>query len=142
MGETNGKAVKNGFPQARRPYGEGRGLVRKSAPVIRVEPRGYFINIPVLCYAIPVTTPVVSALKNYYTYRYMGLSRISNGFFLSASGFVFVSLLFLKPPHGGFRIEAAVMAGLDRHANFYAIAKTMPVVTAVVCFLSTQNMGS
>jgi hypothetical protein len=34
------------------------------------------------------------------------------------------------------------MAGLDRHANFYAIAKTKPVVTAVVCFLSTLNMGS
>jgi hypothetical protein len=34
------------------------------------------------------------------------------------------------------------MAGLDRHANFYAIAKTMPIVTAVACFLSTQNMGS
>jgi hypothetical protein len=34
------------------------------------------------------------------------------------------------------------MAGLDGHANFYAIAKTKPVVTAVVYFLSTQNMGS
>jgi hypothetical protein len=33
------------------------------------------------------------------------------------------------------------MAGLDRHANFYAIAKTMPIVTTVVCFLSTKNMG-
>jgi hypothetical protein len=34
---------------------------------------------------------------------------------------------------------------LDRtciQVNFYAIAKTMPIVTAVVCFLSTQNMGS
>jgi hypothetical protein len=28
------------------------------------------------------------------------------------------------------------------HSNFCAIAKTMPVVTAVVCFLSTQNVGS
>jgi hypothetical protein len=34
------------------------------------------------------------------------------------------------------------MAGLDGHANFYATAKTMPIVTAEVCFLSTQNMGS
>jgi hypothetical protein len=25
---------------------------------------------------------------------------------------------------------------------FYAIAKTIPIVTAVVYFLSTQNMGS
>jgi hypothetical protein len=30
------------------------------------------------------------------------------------------------------------MAGLDRHANFYEIAKTIPVVTAVVYFLSTK----
>jgi hypothetical protein len=35
-----------------------------------------------------------------------------------------------------------VMAGSDMQVNFYAIAKTMPIVTAVVCFLSTQNMGS
>jgi hypothetical protein len=34
------------------------------------------------------------------------------------------------------------MAGLDIFGNFNAIAKTMPIVTAVVCFLSTQNMGS
>jgi hypothetical protein len=34
------------------------------------------------------------------------------------------------------------IAGLDRHANFYAIAKTMPIATAVICFLSTQNTGS
>jgi hypothetical protein len=34
---------------------------------------------------------------------------------------------------------ASFMAGLDRHANFYAIAKTKPIVTAVVCFLSTQK---
>ena len=33
------------------------------------------------------------------------------------------------------------IAGLDRHANFYATAKTMPILTAVVCFLSTQNTG-
>jgi hypothetical protein len=26
--------------------------------------------------------------------------------------------------------------------QFNAIAKTMPVVTAVVCFLSTKNVGS
>jgi hypothetical protein len=26
------------------------------------------------------------------------------------------------------------MAGLDRHANLYAIAKTMPIVTAVIVF--------
>jgi hypothetical protein len=31
-----------------------------------------------------------------------------------------------------------VMAGLGRHANSYAIAKTMPVVTAVVYFLSKK----
>jgi hypothetical protein len=31
------------------------------------------------------------------------------------------------------------MAGLDRHANFYATAKTMPIVTAMVCFLSTKT---
>jgi hypothetical protein len=34
------------------------------------------------------------------------------------------------------------MAGLVRNADFYAIAKTMPIATAVACFLSTQNMGS
>jgi hypothetical protein len=34
------------------------------------------------------------------------------------------------------------MAGLDIIENFNAIAKTMSIVTAVVCFLSTQNMGS
>jgi hypothetical protein len=34
------------------------------------------------------------------------------------------------------------MAGLDRNAIFYAIAKTKPVMTAMACFLSTQNAGS
>jgi hypothetical protein len=34
------------------------------------------------------------------------------------------------------------MAGLDMLFSFNAIAKTMPIVIAVVCFLSTQNMGS
>jgi hypothetical protein len=34
------------------------------------------------------------------------------------------------------------MAGLGILENFNAIAKTMPIATAVVCFLSTQNMGS
>jgi hypothetical protein len=33
------------------------------------------------------------------------------------------------------------MAGLDRDGSFYAIAKTIPVVTAVVCFLSTRNLN-
>jgi hypothetical protein len=32
-------------------------------------------------------------------------------------------------------------AGLNRHGSFCAIAKTMPVVTAVASLLSTQNMG-
>jgi hypothetical protein len=34
------------------------------------------------------------------------------------------------------------IAGSGMLFNFNAIAKTMPVVTAVVCFLSTQNIGS
>jgi hypothetical protein len=38
--------------------------------------------------------------------------------------------------------HAIGMAGLDMLFDFNAIAKTMPVVTAVVCFLSTQNMDS
>ena len=33
MDEKNEKAVKNIFSQARRPYGEGRGLVRRWPPV-------------------------------------------------------------------------------------------------------------
>jgi hypothetical protein len=33
------------------------------------------------------------------------------------------------------------MAGLGITENFNAIAKTMPIVTAVVCFLSTQNIN-
>jgi hypothetical protein len=33
MDEKNEKAVKNGFSQARRSYGEGRGLVRRWLPV-------------------------------------------------------------------------------------------------------------
>jgi hypothetical protein len=32
------------------------------------------------------------------------------------------------------------MAGSDMQVNSYAIAKTMPIVTAVVCFLSTQQI--
>jgi hypothetical protein len=34
------------------------------------------------------------------------------------------------------------MAGSDMKVNFYAIAKTVTIVTAVVCFLSTQNISS
>jgi hypothetical protein len=34
------------------------------------------------------------------------------------------------------------VAGLGIIENFNAIAKAMPIVTAVVCFLLTQNVGS
>jgi hypothetical protein len=43
---------------------------------------------------------------------------------------------------GDNRVKKTNMAGSDILGNFYAIAKTMPIVTTVVCFLSTQNMGS
>jgi hypothetical protein len=34
------------------------------------------------------------------------------------------------------------MAGSGILETFYAFAKTMTIVTAVACFLSTKNMGS
>jgi hypothetical protein len=34
------------------------------------------------------------------------------------------------------------MAGLSILEIFFALAKTLPIVTAVACFLSTQNVGS
>jgi hypothetical protein len=57
----------------------------------------------------------------------------------------------LKPPRGAFRIELekcplghleSPMAGLDRKGIFCVLADTLPVVTAVACFLSAHNMGS
>jgi hypothetical protein len=74
-----------------------------SAPLIQGGPSGYFIQIS-------ITTPAVSALRNYYN-LYLEL-------FLSTVGVpadtlyhfwiqVAVSLLKLKPPNGSFRSETA-----------------------------------
>ena len=56
-----------------------------SVSFIQLRPPGYFTHIP-------ITTLIVSALKNYY----IELSRISNGYFKP-----------LLDPGGGFRIETA-----------------------------------
>ena len=58
-----------------------------------------------------------------------------------AYGFILVSELLPGITSASSKV-VKYMAGSDMQVNFYAIAKTMPIVTAVVCFLSTQNMGS
>jgi hypothetical protein len=61
-----------------------------------VGPPGYFI-------LILITTPVVSALKNYYIESFLEVpADILNHFWIQ------VAVSLLKPPHGGFRIETAV----------------------------------
>jgi hypothetical protein len=67
-----------------------------SAPVVQVGPLGYFVNIS-------ITTPIASALKNYYK---IDISRSSNGYFkpLLDPGGGFIP----RQPHGGFRSETAV----------------------------------
>jgi hypothetical protein len=54
---------------------------------------------------IPITTPVVPALKNYCIWSFLGApADIFSHFWIQVA----VSLSLLKPPHGGFRIETAV----------------------------------
>jgi hypothetical protein len=64
--------------------------------VIQVGPPGYFTNVS-------ITTPIVSALKNYYRLGFLEVpTDILNHFWIQ------VAVSHLKPPHGGFRSETAV----------------------------------
>jgi hypothetical protein len=63
---------------------------------IQVGPPGYFIHVS-------ITTPAVSALKNYYRWSFLEVpTDILNHFWIQ------VAVSILKPPHGGFRSETAV----------------------------------
>jgi hypothetical protein len=67
-----------------------------SVTSIQVTPLGYFVHVP-------MTTPIVSALKNYYISRFLeGPTDFFNHFWIQ------VAVSLLKPPHGGFRSETAV----------------------------------
>jgi hypothetical protein len=67
-----------------------------SVTFIQVGPLGYFINIS-------ITTPVVSALKNYYIQSFLEVpADILNHFWIQ------VAVSLLKSPYGGFRIETVV----------------------------------
>jgi hypothetical protein len=64
--------------------------------VIQGGPPGYFVNVS-------IATPVVSALKNYYTQIFLEVpADILNHFWIQ------IAVSILKPPHGGFRSETAV----------------------------------
>jgi hypothetical protein len=64
--------------------------------VFQVGPPGCFTHVS-------ITTPIVFALKNYYRWSFLEVpADILNHFWIQ------VAVLLLKPPHGGFRIEAAV----------------------------------
>jgi hypothetical protein len=66
------------------------------APLFQARPPGYFSHVS-------ITTPVVSALKNYYVWSFLDVSTdILNHFWIQ------VALSLLKQTHGGFRIETAV----------------------------------
>jgi hypothetical protein len=70
--------------------------VSKSVSFIQVRPLGHFIHIS-------ITTPVVSALKNYYIESFLEApADILNHFWIQ------VAVSLLKSPHGGFRSETAV----------------------------------
>ena len=67
-----------------------------SVTVIRVGPPGYFTHVS-------TTTPIVSALKNYYVW---GFLEVPTDFIKCF--WIQVTVSLLKPPHGGFRSETAV----------------------------------
>jgi hypothetical protein len=52
---------------------------------------------------ISITTPVVSALKNYYIQSFLEAPMDFLKYF-----WIQVAVALLKPPHGGFRSETAV----------------------------------
>ena len=63
--------------------------------VIQGGPPGYFIHIS-------ITTPIVSALKNYYRQSFLEApTDFLNHFWIQ------VAVSLLKPPHGGFRSKTA-----------------------------------
>ena len=67
-----------------------------SVPIFQVCPLGHFLHVF-------ITTPIVSALNNYYTERFLEVPKgILNNFWIQ------IAVSFLKPPHGGFRSETAV----------------------------------
>jgi hypothetical protein len=69
-----------------------------SVPLIQVRPPGHFIRIS-------ITTPVVSAWKNYYIQGFLEVPMdFLNHFWIQMA----VSLLNLKPPCGGFRSKTGV----------------------------------
>jgi hypothetical protein len=63
-----------------------------SVPVIQVGPLGYFVNVP-------ITTPIVTALKFFYIGR---LLEVPTGFLVLNHFWIQVAVSLLKPPHGGF----------------------------------------
>jgi hypothetical protein len=70
---------------------------KQASPPNSSEPPGCFIHIS-------ITTPIVSALKNYYIESFLEVPAdiILNHFWIH------VTVSLLKPPHGRFRIETAV----------------------------------
>ena len=71
-----------------------------SVVLIRLRPPSYFTHVP-------IATPVVSALKNYYIQSFLGvyfkpLLGVLNHFWVQ------VAVSLLQPPHGGFRCKTAV----------------------------------
>jgi hypothetical protein len=94
--------------------GLGELLIPISVPLIQVGPPGYFIHVP-------ITTPIVSALKNYYISSFLEApAGILKNFWIQ------VVVLLLKPPHGGFRSETAVTKPF-RNWNGYKF------ITAILC---------
>jgi hypothetical protein len=67
-----------------------RHIIYMPVAFIQVRPPGYFTNVS-------ITTPIVSALKNYYRYSFLEApTDILNHFWIQ------VAVSLLKPPHGGF----------------------------------------
>jgi hypothetical protein len=67
-----------------------------SVALIQVRPPGHFAHVS-------ITTPVVSAWKNYYIWSFL---EVPTDFLKYI--WVQVAASLLKPPHGGFRSETAV----------------------------------
>jgi hypothetical protein len=60
------------------------------------KPLGHFTHIS-------ITTPIVSALKNYFRWSFLEVPKdVLNHFWIQ------VTVLLLKPPHGGLGSETAV----------------------------------
>jgi hypothetical protein len=72
---------------------QGAGIM--PVALIQVGPQGHFTYIY-------ITTPVVSALKNYHAW---GFLEAPTDFFKCF--WIQKAVSLLKPPHGGFRIETA-----------------------------------